>query len=690
MLFDTGSVTISGTFNATPAWAGTKPPNFSSYTITKSGKQILLHYTPGTATKLVITGSSSQTAGGSQNLTITAEDSYGGKTTSYTGSKNLTFSGASSSPSGTAPRVSNSGGTAIAFGSTTAITFSSGVATVSGSANGVMTLYKAETATISVTDGSISSSGDGNLSVTVSASADSAYRISAASGTPTAGASDALTITLVDQYQNVSSYSGDKTLTFSGLGTAPSGDVPTVASKTGSVVTEGTGTTITFASGSISAGGSLVAYKKEGPVTLTATDQTLSTSTPGGAGVSLTVCPASPNKLVMKTEPSASVTASGTFSQQPAVYVEDTYGNVVTGDSTSTVTASVQAGTGPLTGTTTATASSGVATFSGLAAPTLAQTGLKLTFTDNSPGSPKVDDATSITVTHCAAGDVTANPPWYVDGNNRIVITLCDSYGLGKVQALRLNNCTMTAQAYNATGSALGSALSLIDPDHGGGYVTLPDGTVKVVCLASLIPPNTTGSCNAQAQDMCGQFSATADPVMTRLTIAGGGGTQQILTGILSAERLLRVQNGTPGLTKLTVVVNGYSYVLAPLSDGASLSLDVGAAMIPGEGNTVVLLGEGAEGASATVTVGDSPARDPMIVVNPIAMQIAGSAQGVQLSWPATATAAGYLLQSRPSLAPSDGWVNWPAVPESVNGRWVLTVAAEGSARLFRLYKPRA
>jgi hypothetical protein len=246
----------------------------------------------------------------------------------------------------------------------------------------------------------------------------------------------------------------------------------------------------------------------------------------------------------------------------------------------------------------------------------------------------------------------------------------------------------MTAQAYDATGSVLGSALSLTDPDHGGGYVPLPAGTVKVVCLASLIPPNTTGSCNAQAQDMCGLFSATADPVMTQLTIARGGETQQILTGIPSAERLIRVQNGTPGLTRLTVVVNGFNYVLAPLSDGESLWLDVGAAMIPGDGNTVVLLGEGAEGASATVTLGDSPVGDPMIVVNPIALQITGSAQGLQLSWPATATAAGYVLQSRPSLAPSDAWVNWPAAPESINGRWVLTVPAEGSARLFRLYKP--
>src|SRR5205814_3182417 len=44
-----------------------------------------------------------------------------------------------------------------------------GVATVSGSSNGVMTLFKAETATIAVTDGTISAAGTDRLTVTASA-----------------------------------------------------------------------------------------------------------------------------------------------------------------------------------------------------------------------------------------------------------------------------------------------------------------------------------------------------------------------------------------------------------------------------------------------------------------------------------------------------------------------------------------
>jgi hypothetical protein len=53
--------------------------------------------------------------------------------------------------------VVNSAGAAIAFGSATAINFTAGVATVTSSKNGLMNLYKAESPSITVSDGSISS-----------------------------------------------------------------------------------------------------------------------------------------------------------------------------------------------------------------------------------------------------------------------------------------------------------------------------------------------------------------------------------------------------------------------------------------------------------------------------------------------------------------------------------------------------
>jgi hypothetical protein len=154
--------------------------------------------------RLVITGNGTQTAGGSQNLTITALDPYGNRDMTYTGAKSLTFSGASSSVNPvTAPTVTDSSGTAVTFGLPTAITFSSGVATVSGGDNGAMTLYKAETATISVSDGSRSSSGSDRLTVTVSASSVSKFALSLTSPQITGVAFTGVnTLTAQDLYGN--------------------------------------------------------------------------------------------------------------------------------------------------------------------------------------------------------------------------------------------------------------------------------------------------------------------------------------------------------------------------------------------------------------------------------------------------------------------------------------------------------
>ena len=126
-------------------------------------------FTAGAATQLVITGSTSQTAGTTNNLTITAKDAGGNVATSYTGDKSLTFSGANHSTNPvTNPTVADKNGTAMPFGTVTTITFVSGVANVSGSSNGVMTLFKAETAVVAITDGSISAAGANRLTVTVS------------------------------------------------------------------------------------------------------------------------------------------------------------------------------------------------------------------------------------------------------------------------------------------------------------------------------------------------------------------------------------------------------------------------------------------------------------------------------------------------------------------------------------------
>ncbi len=120
---------------------------------------------------LVESADTTPEAGVKEKLTITAIDAGGNTVTSYTGSHSITFGGAGIPFSGTAPTVSNSSGTAIAFGSPTALTFSSGVATTSGTNNnGYVTTTKAETVTITATDGLVTD--DGSLSLATHATDD--------------------------------------------------------------------------------------------------------------------------------------------------------------------------------------------------------------------------------------------------------------------------------------------------------------------------------------------------------------------------------------------------------------------------------------------------------------------------------------------------------------------------------------
>jgi hypothetical protein len=216
---------------------------------------------------------------------VTIEDQYG----------NTVTSGADSTRVVTAALTTGSG----TLSGTTTATAAAGVANFAGN-NLSINLVGADKVLTFTTTGGVITSTTTSPAFAITFAAANAYRITdAASGSPVAGAGDQLTITLVDQFGNtVTSFSSDKTLTFSGLSTADNGTHPTVTDKTGSAVNLGTTEAITFASGvSSSAGGAAVlkAYKAE-TATLNVLDSDgLSSTSTGGAGVSLTIANVNPS-----------------------------------------------------------------------------------------------------------------------------------------------------------------------------------------------------------------------------------------------------------------------------------------------------------------------------------------------------------------------------------------------------------
>lgn len=153
------------------------PPGPHVYVVTArwgswsaAGEAVEAEVEAGAAVKLVLEAEAAAvTAGAADRLTVVAEDEGGEAVASYDGIHELTFSGANPSPAGDAPTVTDGAGAAVELGAATPLEFEDGVATVSGAANGVLRLHRAETASITATDGSISTAGP--LEITVEAAA---------------------------------------------------------------------------------------------------------------------------------------------------------------------------------------------------------------------------------------------------------------------------------------------------------------------------------------------------------------------------------------------------------------------------------------------------------------------------------------------------------------------------------------
>jgi hypothetical protein len=160
----------------------------------------------GTATAFSVGNPGTQTAGTGFSLTVTAVDTYGNTVTSYAGSKTMTFSGPAGSPNGTGP----------AYPART--TFTGGVASPT------VTLYDAQTTTITVTQGTITGTSG---SFVVNPGRPGSFAVTNP-GTQVAGTPFNVTIAATDQFGNAAStYAGSQSIAFSGPANSPNGHAPT-------------------------------------------------------------------------------------------------------------------------------------------------------------------------------------------------------------------------------------------------------------------------------------------------------------------------------------------------------------------------------------------------------------------------------------------------------------------------------
>ena len=326
----------------------------------------------------------------------------------------------------------------------------------------------------------------------------------------------------------------------------------------GNLVTSNTSTvtaTLTVGSGtitnaSVAASGGIATFTAltinaaAGGYTLTFSDGGLTTA----ISTNITVGVGAASKIVVTVEPSATVASGVALAVQPVVKIEDSGGDVITGNTT-TVTAVITSGSGTLTNATAVVSpSTGLATFSGLAINALAGT-YSLTFSD---GSLTTAVSTNITLTAGAAAKlVITTQPSTTDASGAAlatqpVVKVEDAAG----NVVATDTSTVTAKittggvsvtsptAVAAAGVATFSGLAL-NALVGGYTLTFTDGTLTPAVSNSVTV--STGAANKLAVTTEPSSSAASgvalavQPVV-KVEDSGGNLVTSVNTGYVTAS----------------------------------------------------------------------------------------------------------------------------------------------------------
>lgn len=326
------------------------------------------------ASKFVLAAATTTPGAGTvDDLTITAQDTYGNTATSYEGLHELVFSGASVNTGGYNPTVSDSSGADVAFGTATAIEFTAGVAKASEGSGGAMKLYKPGSTSVKATEGTILTP----TAVAVTVAAGPAARlVLTATAAQVAGTGFNMTTTAQDAYGNTATtYTGSKSITFSGAAASPAGIQPTVVSSAGTATNFGTATALNFVSGVATPSSSKNGFMKlvkPGATSVTASDGTIETAAALALTVSIgaanrvallevTATPGSVSAACYFTCPITALGNSGIVKAKAAI--TDSSGNVVS-NLAKTITVTATAG-GTVTGSPLTTPESGLAISAG-------------------------------------------------------------------------------------------------------------------------------------------------------------------------------------------------------------------------------------------------------------------------------------------------------------------------------------
>jgi hypothetical protein len=132
-----------------------------------------------------------------------------------------------------------------------------------------------------------------------------------------------------------------------------------------------------------------------------------------------------------------------------------------------------------------------------------------------------------------------------------------------------------------------------------------PGSRDQAVVTATKLDPALRSSFSLQATTTTGQ-NVTCDPVVADLVRQRGQPHQQVFGNLKQAESRLTLSNGTPGLSRVVVTVNGQDrFNLRHLQPGETRIVDLSPHMRPGDTNVVAVTDFGPNGSSALMVISD-------------------------------------------------------------------------------------
>ena len=404
--------------------------------------------------------------------------------------------------------------------------------------------------------------------VTVPAAALSSLAVAPATGTPTAGVPFNVVVTAFDQYGAVfTAYTGAQCLTFSGPRSSSGGTAPTYPVRGACAAGSG----VTFAAGVATVSVTLTAAET---VALRATDNPTGAT---GVSANLVVAPASATKLGFTVQPSNALQNTA-FTNQPAVAVQDSFGNTVT-TNTSSVTLAITSGSGTSGAVLTCTsnplaATAGVAPFAGCRI-NLAGSGYTLTATD---GALTAATSTAFTISSGTPKTVA------ISSGSPQSATVASSFGAPLVVLVTDSGgnplpgaaVTFTAPTSGASGTFSGGALSVVVAADNNGRATSPAFTANTAVGSYTVSASANGTNTVS-------FSLSNTPgAAAKLAVTTSPSASTVAGSAFASQPVVKVQDTygntvTSDTSSVTLAVSGGGATIACTANPLAASAGVAA-----------------------------------------------------------------------------------------------------------------